>query len=270
VGISTSIRKGQFMNKLQEILLFPVRDAQSQKEFLIACAIMLAGFIIPIIPMLILLGYCARIMRQIIQQREEPSMPAWQGSDWSEMLVDGLRLWGAQVILMLPLFLLVGCAIVFILGGTVGFSAFSEQNTNSFAPIGMLLFMIGFSFFGLFAVLSLPYGVLVSAALPHIAIKRSFQAAFEFQEWFTIFRKAFGQFILGYALVMAASFIFVFAMQIAMITLILICIVPLLMIPYATYQMLIMNTVFAQAYATGREQLEIADQMNLAKVDPGA
>jgi len=41
-----------------------------------------------------------------------------------------------------------------------------------------------------------------------------------------------------------------------MMTLILICIVPLIMIPYTAYQMLIMNTVFAQAYAVGQEGLQ--------------
>jgi hypothetical protein len=46
-------------------------------------------------------------------------------------------------------------------------------------------------------------------------------------------------------------------MQIAMVTIVLICIIPLLMIPYSTYQLLLMNAIFAQAYAMGSEQLEI-------------
>ena len=70
------------------------------------------------------------------------------------------------------------------------------------------------------------------------------------------FPQSLGQFVLGYVVVIAASFVFVFVMQIAMMTLILICIVPLIMIPYTAYQMLIMNTVFAQAYAVGQEGLQ--------------
>jgi hypothetical protein len=256
------------MNNLQETLLFPVRDAESRKQFLIACAVMLAGFIIPLLPSLVLMGYSAKIMRQIIDEKKAPSMPAWQGSDWSEMLVDGLRLWGAQIVLMLPLFILMGCAMVLMLSGTVGFSVLAQKHSDSFAPVGLSLFMLGILFFMLFTVLSLPYGILVSAALPHVAIKRAFQAAFEFKEWFAIFRRALGQFVLGYVIVIAASFIFVFAMQIAMITLILICIVPLIMIPYMAYQILIMNTVFAQAYAIGQEQLEVANQIRPAKSLP--
>lgn len=242
------------MNNYQDTLLFPVRDAESQKEFLIACVVMLAGFIIPILPMLVLMGYSAKVMRQVVNGKKAPSMPAWQGSDWSEMLMDGLRLWSAQIVLMLPLFLLIGCALVFFLSGSIGFSTFSDKHTNSFAPVGIFLIMVGFLFFGLFGVLSLPYGVITSAALPHVAIKRSFLAAFEFREWFSIFRTALGQFILGYVLIMVASFIFALGIQIAMVTIILICIVPVLIIPFSAYQMLVMNAVFAQAYAIGSEK----------------
>jgi hypothetical protein len=202
------------------------------------------------------MGYSAKIMRQVIEEKKTPSMPAWQGSDLSEMLIDRLRLWGAQLVLMLPLFLLMGCGMIFMMSGSVGFAAFSDSNGDAFAPVGMLLFMAGFLFFGLFGVLSLPYSVIISAVLPHVAIKRSFQAAFEFNEWFSIFRQALGQFILAYVVIMIASFIVAIAMQIAFITIILICIIPFLMIPYIAYQMLIMNTVFAQAYAMGQDALK--------------
>ena len=244
------------MNNFQETLLFPIRDAESRNQFLIACAVMLAAFIIPILPAILLTGYATKIMRQVIEERKAPSMPAWQGSDLSEMLMDGLRLWGAQIVLMLPLLLLMGCGMVFLMSGSVGFAALAENHADSFAPVGMLLFMVGSLFFGLFGILSLPYSVIISAALPHVAIKRSFQAAFEFKEWFSIFRKALGQFILAYAVIMIASFIVAMVMQIAMITIILICIIPFLMIPYIAYQMLIMNTVFAQAYAIGQDALQ--------------
>jgi Protein of unknown function (DUF4013) len=244
------------MDNIQETLLFPVRDAESRKQFLIACVVMLSAFIIPILPTLVLMGYSARIMRQVIEEKRNPTMPSWQGSDISEMLLDGLRLWGAQLVLTLPLLLLMGCGMIFMMSGSIGFAALSENNVDSFAPVGMLLFILGFLFFGIFGILSLPYSVIISAALPHVAVKRSFQAAFEFKEWFAIFRKALGQFILGYAVIMIASFIVAIVMQIAMVTIILICIIPFLMIPYIAYQMLIMNTVFAQAYAVGQEALQ--------------
>jgi hypothetical protein len=243
------------MDNIQETLLFPVRDAEARNQFLIACAVMLAGFIIPLLPIFLLMGYTAKIMRQVIEENKTPSMPAWQASDWSEMFTEGLRLWGAQMILTLPLLLLLGCGFVFVIGGSIGFATLTDTQADAIAPISVTLYILGFLMIGIFSILSLPYGVIVSAALPHVAIKRSFQAAFEFKEWFAIFRKALGQFILGYAVIMVASFVFIMIMKVAMITLVLICILPLLMIPYAAYQMLIMNTVYAQAYAIGRKGL---------------
>ena len=54
----------------QETLLFPVKDAAARKQFLIACLVTLAGFIIPLIPTLVLMGYGVKIMRQVIQERK--------------------------------------------------------------------------------------------------------------------------------------------------------------------------------------------------------
>ncbi len=83
------------MNNLQDTLLFPVRDAQARSQFLFTALIGLAGFIVPILPWILLTGYTAKIMRQVIEERKSPSMPEWQGSDWSAMFVDGLRLYGS-------------------------------------------------------------------------------------------------------------------------------------------------------------------------------
>jgi hypothetical protein len=246
------------MNNIQEILQFPFRDRESWTQFLIACAVMLAGFIIPVLPMILLMGYTVKIMRQIILEKKSPSMPLWQGNDWSEMLMDGLRLYGAQIVLMLPLILVLGCGIIFIISGSVGFSTLADESTKSFAPIAMILFFIGVGFTVLFSILSLPYGIIISAATGHVAAKRSFQAAFEFKEWWQIFRAAIGQFLIVYVILMIASFIFALAIQILTITIVLMCIVPLLMIPYSVYLMLVSNTLYAQAYAKGQEALQVA------------
>lgn len=244
------------MDNIQETLLFPVRDAESRKQFLIACAVMLAGFIIPLLPSLLFLGYSAKIMRQIIEDRQAPSMFAWQGSDWSEMLINGIRLWGAQLVLMFPLLLLAGCGLVSILGGSISISTLADKINSPTAVISMLFFMTGIFLLSLFGILSLPFTILVYASQPHVAFKRSFQAVFEFREWLRIFGKAFLPFVLGYLIVMAASFLFILLMQIAMLTIVLLCVIPFLMIPYMAYQTLVMNAFFAQAYAVGRERLE--------------
>ena len=244
------------MNNIEDILQFPFRDRDSWSQFLIACAVMLAAFIIPILPTILMLGYAVKIMRQIILEKKSPSMPAWQGSDWSEVFMDGLRLYGAQLVLMLPLFLLIGCGITSLLGGTLGISALADQGARNLGPVAGLLLFLGIFFTIIASLLSLPYSIVLSAALGHVAAKRSFAAAFEFKEWWQIFRAAIGQFLIAYAVVLISSFILAFAIQIAMITIVLICIIPLLMIPYSVYLMLVSNALYAQAYAKGQEALQ--------------
>ena len=244
------------MNNIEDILQFPFHDRDSWSQFLIACAIMLTAFIIPILPTILMLGYAVKIMRQIILEKRSPSMPAWQGSDWAEMLMDGLRLYGAQIVLMLPLFLLIGCGVASLLGGTVGISALADRGSQSFGPVAGLLLFIGIFFTIISSLLSLPYSIVLSAAQGHVAAKRSFAAAFEFREWWQIFRAAIGHFLIAYAVMLIASFILAFAIQIAMITIVLICIIPLFMIPYSVYLMLVSSALYAQAYAKGQEALQ--------------
>jgi len=246
------------MNNIQDTLLFPFRDRNAWTQFLIACAIMLAAFIIPLLPGILLMGYTVKIMRDVILEKKSPSMPQWQGSDWGEMFMDGLRLYGAQFVLMLPLFLLLGCGMISLVGGSVGLSALASDDTQFLAPLGGLLLFIGIGSTLGFSLLSLPYSIVISAASGHVAARNSFNAAFEFREWWQIFRTAIAQFVLAYAIIMVASFVFAMIMQIAIVTIILMCIVPFLMIPYSVYLMLITNTLYAQAYAKGQETLQTA------------
>jgi uncharacterized membrane protein YgdD (TMEM256/DUF423 family) len=244
------------MNNLQDTLLFPFRDKDAWSQFLIACVLMLAAFIIPLLPVIFLMGYTVKIMRQIIEEGRSPSMPSWQGADWSEMFMDGLRLYGAQLALMLPLILFLGCGLVTLFSGSISFAALADEGNQALAPIGGLLFFVGMGSIMIFALLSIPYGIVTAAAQAHVARKRSFTAAFEFQEWWPVFRSGLGQFVIVYVMILIASFVFSFILQIAMVTIVLICVVPLLMIPYSAYLMIITNTLYAQAYVAGREALQ--------------
>ena len=243
------------MNNIQETLLFPVRDTEARKQFLFACLIVLAGFIVPILPFLALTGYCTKIMRQVIEERKSPSMPEWQGSDWSTMLTDGLRLYGAQLVLTLPLLLVMGCGFISMIGGSMTLSVASYENVNELLSVGILFFLFGIGFMMLFSILSLPYGVIISAVGPHVVTERSFAAAFQFKDWWKIFRKGLGQFILSYAITMGLSFVFIFVMQFAMMTIVLMCVFPLVLIPYTAYITLLTNTLYAQAYLAGKDAL---------------
>ena len=69
---------------LKEILMFPFKDQESRKYFLIGCLVALAAFFIPIVPYLVLFGYAVRIARQVMNN-ESPRMIAWD--DWGPFYV---------------------------------------------------------------------------------------------------------------------------------------------------------------------------------------
>jgi hypothetical protein len=183
-------------------------------------------------------------------------MPDWQNSDWSDMFMDGLRIYGAQFVLMLPAFIIMGFGFISMLSGSIAASVSLSDNAQSISPFGISAFMIGFAFIMLFSLLMIPYGVIVSTVGPHVAVTRSFESIFQFKEWWGIFRKALGQFILAYVITMVVSWILMFVMQVAMMTIVLLCIVPFIMIPYVAYNVLLRNALIAQAYATGNQNQE--------------
>ena len=247
------------MTDFQLILLFPVRNAFSGRQFLLAALIMLAGTVIPILPMLIVMGYSARIMRQIIDEDREPTMLEWQGSDWGELLREGARLFVVQLIFILPVLLLMGCGFVFLMSSPFLLAPSDTGDPNALSPVGIMTLVIGTGIFLVAMLLSLPLGVIIGAAQSHAVTRQSFQAALQVHEWWPIFRAGLGHFIGAYLFTMILSFILSFAMQVAMITIVLICVIPFIMFGYSAYIMLVLNALFAKAYATGRRTIQMAD-----------
>jgi hypothetical protein len=88
---------------LNEIFMFPIKDAEARKHLLIGALVALAAFFIPILPYLAIVGYSALIARQVLRG-ESPRMIAWE--DWSGMLTSGLKLFGVRMIYSIPIFLL--------------------------------------------------------------------------------------------------------------------------------------------------------------------
>jgi hypothetical protein len=244
------------MTQLQTILLYPFRDAAARKNFLIAAALMFGNFIIPILPMIFLMGYIARIMRQIIDEKQEASMPEWD--DWNAYLTDGLRIWGFRMVFFLPLLLILfggmGLFFVFFFIGT----AQSDSHTTSpFLLGGMLVFFIVMA---IFMVLAIPLGIASMAGSAHVVAKKSFSAGFAFKEWWQIFYKNLGAFLLYYIVAMAVSFVLTFALQILYLTIILICLLPIVFPVIMAYLLLIQDVLFAHAYAQGRDMLTVTDK----------
>lgn len=231
---------------LQTILKFPFKDPNWKSKFTIGSLLYLIGFFI--LPAFIVGGYAYEIMRRIIIEKNEPSMPEWD--DYGEYLLNGVKLFGVGLIygsptlmLMLPFFLVV---FSFPFVGMI-----SEEYLNAFFVV--LPLTIGMVFIA--SIIGFVFGMLGLAAKGHMVAKGEFAAAFRVREWWPIFRANLGGFFLAYLVLMALSYLLTFAVQILMATLILCIIVPFLMVAVSFYLALVSNVLFAKAYADGVEKL---------------
>jgi len=238
---------------LNQIFLFPFKDAEARKYFLIGCAVALAGFIIPVIPYLVLLGYAARIVKQVFNN-EVPHMIAWD--DWSKMLEDGARMFGVRMVYSLPIFILV---IPLVLAG-IGMPIVMANVNSADADFIFIIFsLIMLVIMCLLIPISLPLAAIIPAAEMHAVDKTEFAAGFRLREWWPIFRANLSGFIAAFAIYYVASMILTVVLQIIMATIILSCLLPLLVPGITVYLTLIMYATIAQAYKVGKEKLVHAE-----------
>jgi len=234
---------------LNQIFTFPFKDAEARKYFLIGCAVALAGFIVPVLPYLILFGYAARIAKQIFNG-ETPRMIAWD--DWGGMLKDGARMFGVRMIYSLPIFII---AIPLMIAG-ISLPIIMDNVNNANADTVIAVFsLIMFGAMCLIIPLSIPLAAIIPAAEMHAVDKNEFAAGFRFGEWWSIFRANLGGFIAAFAIYYAASMVLTIALQIIMATIILSCLLPFFVPALTMYLTLIMYATIAQAYKVGRDKL---------------
>ncbi len=233
---------------IEQILTFPIKEAESRRNFLIGVLVYFSGFIIPILPMILVMGYIARLMRQVMNS-EEPHMPAWD--DWGSMLKDGVYIFGIRIIYTLPLLII----FIPLFLGVMFLPVWLNSNSGSNEMLILFPFLLSGLMTLIIFPLSLALGIVVPAAEAHTIAQDDFVAGFRIREWWRIFRANLGGFIIAYLISMLASFASTIIMQILMVTIILICILPFLMPAILMYTMLVMYTAFAQAYRNGKNKL---------------
>ena len=231
-------------------LNYQFENGEAQKNFLIGSLLMLAGFIIPLLPLLVVYGYLSQIMQKTLAG-EKPSMPAWD--NWEKLFKDGLRLYGVRMIFTIPITILIFGLIIVYMGG---FFLVISQDQPSPALIAGLIAV----FFGVLC-LTIPLGIVTSVlAYPagaHAVAKQSFMAGFSFGEWWPILRKNVGGFLLIIAVTYAVSFVTGILMQLLYITVVLACLAPFIMPALMFYMLLVSEPMAAQAYRDGREKLNM-------------
>jgi len=237
--------------QLKPYFRFPLQDAQARTRFVVGCALLLAGFIVPILPALFVWGYALRIMRATADG-EPPSMPAWD--DWSSFLSLGFRGGIVGFVFMLPgqAFFFFGVASYF---GTFFLLPLAERAGGSEGGALFALFFLAFGVMMLSIIIGsalLLLGTIpLPAALAHFVAKDRLAAAFSVREWWpALWTNALGYFI---SFVVSAGILAIayYAFILLYSTFVLVCLGFLLAIPIGVYAAFLGAALFGECYCEG-------------------
>jgi hypothetical protein len=213
-----------------------------------------------------------QIMRHIIVEKGKPFLPKWD--DWGALFVDGAKLLGVVLVYMLPIIVLmmIGFFIMFILpmlGIPVAVIGGEENPEAAGAIMGVLSIVSMIAFFVIFGVsmiFGLAIGLVMPAAMGHVAATNDFGAAFRLKEWWAIFKANVAGFLLAYLIVFAVSMVLNSILMFLYCTIILCCIVPFLSAPIMLYTTIISGALFGEAYREGVEK----DKLKSIEAQTGA
>jgi hypothetical protein len=242
------------INSLKPHFRFPLRGDRVAERFLIGSALFLGSLILPILPALFVVGYAVQVMRRATAG-EAPSMHAWQ--DWGAMLKDGFRAWVISFLFFLPgtIVLLAGYGAYFASFLSMGALSGNETDATFVLPflLGMASLFLGLGLGSLLFVLaSIPLPV----ALAHFAAEDKFAAAFRFRQWWRVLRANPLGFLIGWVVVVGLIGVVYFFSLTAYFTLVLICLLPLLLLPAFFYVILVGASLFGDLYAEGRAKVQ--------------
>lgn len=245
------------MNSLKHLFSFPFHDPRWKEKFLIGTGLCAAGFFIPLLPLLPVAGYGARLLRAGAANSNPETLPEWD--DWGDLLLDGLRLTGVGLLFMLPTW------FIMIFGFTIYFGSFTflpfmdaSRGGRAAGLLMVYLLSLGLMFLGmgLGTLLSLAASVVIPPAQAHVAVSRRFAALFEFGSWWKVLRANLGGFLLVLLLMFALYFAGLLAWQVMYLTVILCLVAPLLLMPLLFYGIVIYHRLVGQAYREGLIQAD--------------
>jgi hypothetical protein len=233
----------------ERVLTFPFRGSQSIKRFLLVAGLILASFLVPILPGVFCSGYMVRILRRAIREGKV-EMPDW--SDGSRLLADGFYSTIISLAYLLP------GVITLIASLTLYFISFllimpSIEQAESSPPLLILIPMIiltvglaaGFVFFFLGAI-PLPL------ALCRFADEERLGAAFQIGKIFRAFSKNPAGYVIAWVVSSGLSAILYFLYLFAYLTIIFCCPGYLLMLIGSVGVGIIFLTMVGLAYRQGK------------------
>lgn len=245
------------LNQLQPLLAFPFHQPRGLQKLIIGAALILLGIFIPILPTLFVLGYQSALARRAIRTGELV-MPEW--TDWSTLLVDGLKVFGVGLIYVLPAIAVIMVGYAGMLSTSVMMAVMEDAGPNEVLRwmwVPLLGSLGGIGLFGVGMLLALLAGAFAPVALVRMIATDSFAAAFRMREVWAILRADLGGFVLAYVLILGVSLASSLAAQVLFFTVVLLCLAPLATVFYGMYVWTVGSGLIGLAYRDAVEKLAV-------------
>jgi hypothetical protein len=241
---------------LKEILRFPFREEDWQSRFLIGIGLLLGGFVIPLVPFVLVAGYTLRVTRQAARG-EALRLPPWD--DWGALALDGLKVAAINLAYLGPgiLIWIVGMGLYFVASFAFPLIIPLLERNDS------LMLLFPFLMFGMMAILFLSIALsgllMILGAIPlpmakaHFAAQGDLSAAFRVREWWPLLRDHKLDYLIAWVIVAGLfTFWYVGGMLISY-TVVLCWVMPLLAMPFGLYLALVSAALFGQTYRQAQE-----------------
>ncbi len=234
---------------LQELLRFPFQAERAGTKMAIAAVLLLAGFIVPIVPSIFLLGYLYQIMWTVIHTGSL-YLPEWD--DWGKLFRDGFKYFGISFIYTLP----VSVLSVLVFGGYfVSFiavmTAVDNSHNSDLAGLFSLVPFVFFIFFALLYLIQMLVAIVLPVAIGNMAAREHFAGGFEFGRMWRVFKANFAGYMLAYLLAAGLFFVLSFVSTTLYMTMVLCCLIPVVLIAATPYLAVVLSALFAQVYREG-------------------
>ena len=245
---------------LRTAFKFPFRAKEWIVPFIIGTALMFAGMILPIIPVIFVYGYLAEVMRMSIQG-QEMTLPVWK--DWGKLFKDGLRCIGVGLVYLGPALVMSIFGMIAYFGMFAAMIATTAASPSDSAASALVSFLslgaMGILFLSMFLsmILFLVGGIPLPAALAHFIVRDKVGAAFHLREWGRIIGNDKWGYSIAWLLVLGMMGVFYFAFMLAYMTFILCFVGILLAFPAGFYIMVVSAALFGQVYREGSLQPEV-------------
>lgn len=239
---------------IKQVFTFPFQDEKWKNKLLIGLAVILAGFIIPVVPTLILFGYIYQIMHRVINGDGQLYLPEWE--DWGKLLKEGWRLFCVYFIYTLPAMLIMSMGTIIYFVGVTMISAMGGSELSN-AIIGFLFIAIAIFFLSLLIgmILLLLASFFLPPALCHTVRKESFTAGFDFGGFMKVLRVNLGGFLIALILMFGLYTAVMYFAYIFYMTMVLCCFMYVVAIIGGFYMLLVGAGLLALVYREGMEKL---------------